>query len=182
MVKAQGRRGEVAAELHTDFPERFAERERIYALAPDGVRREMHLENSWPHLRYFVLKFGGVDSIGQAEALVGCELQIPAAERAPLEPGAAYVSDLVGCAVWARTRGSGSTEVGVVAGVQFGAGEAPLLVVRSGKKEFLVPFAAEYLLSLDLPGRRIEMRLPEGLLDVDAPLTEEEKIRQREKS
>lgn len=182
MVKTQGRRGEIAAELHTDFPERFAERERIYALAPDGTRFEMRLESSWPHLRYFVLKFRGVDCISQAEALVGCELQIPAAERAPLEPGAAYVSDLVGCAVWDMTRGSGSAEVGVVAGVQFGAGEAPLLVVRSGKKEFLVPFAAEYLLSLNLPERRIEMRLPEGLLDVDAPLTEEEKRRQREKN
>ena len=179
MVKAQGRRGEIAAELHTDFPERFAERERIYALAPEGMRREMRLESSWPHLRYFVLKFRGVDSISQAEALVGCELQIPAAERAPLEPGAAYVSDLVGCAVWDMTGGPGSAEVGVVADVQFGAGEAPLLVVRSGKKEFLLPFAAEYLLRLDVPGRRIEMRLPEGLLDVDAPLTEEEKRRQR---
>lgn len=179
MVKTQGRRGEVATELHTDFPERFAERERIYALAPDGMRREMRLESSWPHLRYFVLKFRGVDSITQAEALVGCELQIPAAERVALEPGAAYVSDLLGCAVWDMTRASGSAEVGLVAGVQFGAGEAPLLVVRSGKQEFLVPFAAEYLLSLDLPQRRIEMRLPEGLLQVDAPLTEEEKQRQR---
>ena len=181
MVKTQGRRGEVAAELHTDFPERFAQRERIYALAPDGIRREMRLENSWPHLRYFVLKFRGVDSISQAETLVGCELQVPAAERAPLEPGAAYVSDLVGCAVWDMTRGPGA-EVGAVADVQFGAGEAPLLVVRSGKKEFLIPFAAEYLRRLDLPGRRLEMALPEGLLDVDAPLTDEEKIRQRERS
>jgi 16S rRNA processing protein RimM len=72
--------------------------------------------------------------------------------------------------------------VGAVADVQFGAGEAPLLVVRSGKKEFLIPFAAEYLRRLDLPGRRLEMALPEGLLDVDAPLTDEEKRRQRGES
>ena len=68
-------------------------------------------------------------------------------------------------------------EPGVIA--QFGAGEAPLLVVRSGNTEFLVPFAAEYLRTVDLPGRRVEMALPEGLLEVDAPLTEEEKRRQR---
>lgn len=133
-------------------------------------------------MRYFVLKFRGVDSISQAEGLVGCELQIPAAERAPLEPGAAYVSDLVGCSVWDLTRGPESAAVGAVADVQFGAGEAPLLVVRSGKKEFLIPFAAEYLCRLDLPGRRLEMALPEGLLDVDAPLTDEEKRRQRGES
>lgn len=179
MVKTQGRRGEVAAELHTDFPERFAERERLYALESQGTRRELHLESSWPHLGHYVLKFRGVDSISQAEALVGCELQIPAAERAPLQPGAAYVSDLVGCAVWDLSAGGSGTEIGALAGVQFGAGEAPLLVVRSGNKEFLIPFAGEYLQRMDLPGRRIELRLPAGMLELDAPLTEEEKRRQR---
>lgn len=180
MVKTQGRRGEVAVELHTDFPERFPERERLYALAPDGTRRELHLEDSWPHLGHYVLKFRGVDSISAAEVLVGCEVQIPASERMPLQPGAVYVSDLVGCSVCDMAQNG--TELGAVADVQFGAGEAPLLVVRSGNKDFLIPFAAEYLVGMDLRARRIEMRLPQGLLEVDAPLTEEEKRRQREKS
>ena len=182
MVKTQGRRGEVATELHTDFPERFAERRRIYALHPSGTRRELRLEDFWPHRGQFVLKFRGVDSISEAEQLVGCELQIPASERAPLEPGTAYVSELVGCAVWNVRSAQGEAEVGMIADVQFGAGEAPLLVVRSGRGEFLIPFAAEYLRNVDLPGRRLEMALPEGLLEVDAPLTEEEKRRQREKA
>jgi 16S rRNA processing protein RimM len=181
VVKTQGRQGEVAAELHTDFPERFAERQRIYALQHGETRRQLQLENFWPHLGRIVLKFRGVDSISEAEQLVGCELQIPAADRAPLEPGSAYVSDLAGCTVW-DAREEPPQAVGVIADVQFGAGEAPLLVVRSEKKEFLIPFAAEYLQSLDLPARRVEMRLPEGLLDVDAPLTEEEKRRQRGES
>lgn len=178
MLKTQGRRGEVAVELHTDFPERFAERRQIYALESEGKRRQLQLEDFWPHLGYFILKFGGVDSISDAEHLVGCELQIPAAERTPLEPGAAYVSDLVGCTLWDMAA-SHSTEVGAITGVQFGAGEAPLLVVRSGNKELLIPFASEYIRMIDLPGRRIEMALPEGLLEVDAPLTEEEKKRQQ---
>lgn len=181
MLKTQGRRGEVAVELHTDFPERFAERRQIYALEAEGKRRQLQLEDFWPHLGYFILKFGGVDSISDAEHLVGCELQIPAAERTPLEPGAAYVSDLVGCTLWDMAAGH-STEVGAITGVQFGAGEAPLLVVRSGNKEFLIPFASEYIRTVDLPGRRLEMALPEGLLEVDAPLTEEEKKRQRGES
>jgi 16S rRNA processing protein RimM len=182
VLKTQGRRGEVAAELHTDFPERFAERRQIYALQPGGTRRQLRLENFWPHLGHLVLKFGGVDSISDAEQLVGCELQIPAAERASLEPGSAYVSDLVGCTLWDIRAGQAGTAIGAIADVQFGAGEAPLLVVRSGTKEYLIPFAGEYLRTLDLPGRRLEMVLPEGLLQVDAPLTEEEKRRQREKS
>ncbi len=143
-----------------------------------GTRRLLQLDNFWQHLGRLVLKFQGVDSITEAEQLVGCELQIPAADRAPLAPGSAYVSDLAGCTVW-DAKHEPPQAVGVIADVQFGAGEAPLLVVRSKKKEFLIPFAAEYLQSLDLPARRVEMRLPEGLLDVDAPLTEEEKRRQR---
>ena len=182
MLKTQGRRGEVAVELHTDFSERFAERRQIYALEPEGRRRELQLEDFWPHLGYFILKFRGVDSISDAEHLVGCELQIPAAERTPLEPGAAYVSDLVGCTLWDVAAAGQATEIGNVAGVQFGAGEAPLLIVRSGNKEFLIPFAAAYLRGIDLPGHRVEMELPEGLLEVDAPLTEEEKKRQRGES
>jgi 16S rRNA processing protein RimM len=123
-----------------------------------------------------------VDSISEAERLVGCELQIPAAARAPLEHGAAYVGDLVGCGVWNVGSGGEAAEIGSIAGVQFGAGEAPLLIVRSGQKEFLIPFAAEYLQSMDVRAKRLEMRLPEGLLEVDAPLTDEEKRRQQGKS
>ena len=62
--------------------------------------------------------------------------------------------------------------------VQFGAGEAPLLVIEQGKREILVPYAAEYLKRVDVVAKRIEMVLPEGMLQLDAPLTAEEKQRQ----
>jgi len=172
----QGRRGEVAAELHTSFPERFAERHELSGLAKDGSRCELQLEEHWFHKGHVVLKFAGVESISDAERLAGIELQIPAEQRAELEAGEAYVSDLVGCEV--VNRGS---VVGVVADVQFGAGEAPLLVVRTktGEQEFLVPYAEAFLKKADLPARRIEFELPEGLLEVQSSLTEEEKQRQK---
>ncbi len=85
----------------------------------------MQLEEHWFHKGHVVLKFAGVESISDAERLAGMELQIPAEQRAELEAGEAYVSDLVGCEV--VNRGS---LVGAVADVQFGAGEAPLLVVK----------------------------------------------------
>jgi len=77
VVKTQGRNGEVAAELHTDFPEKFAERKKLFALDADGKRRELRLESHWLHKAYVVLKFSGVDSIDDAETLVGCEIQVP---------------------------------------------------------------------------------------------------------
>ncbi len=181
VVKTQGRRGEVAAELHTDFPERFAERRRLFALDERGDRRELQLEEFWPHQGRMVLKFAGVDTISDAETLIGSEIQIPLNERAELEPGASYISDLVGCVVTVAGE-EGPHELGRIEDVQFGAGEAPLLTVRAGKKEYFLPFAAAYLKSVDTQARRIEMALPEGMLDLDAPLSAEEKREQQKGS
>jgi len=86
----------------------------------------------------------------------------------------------VGC-VLVDVSGEGGTgrEVGTVADVNSSAGEAPLLVVRgANNKEFLVPFAQAFVRKLDLSARRIEMALPEGMLELDAPLSQEEKGRQ----
>ncbi len=173
VVRSQGRRGELIAELLTDFPERFAERRRLFALDAAG-RRELRLESHWLHKGRVVLKFRGVDSIEQAQALAGCELQIPREERAPLPRDAAYVSDLVGCAVFDRGKRLGS-----ITGVEFGAGEAPLLAVQSEAGEHLIPFAAEYVESVDVELRRVSLRLPPGMLELDSPLSEEEKLEQR---
>jgi 16S rRNA processing protein RimM len=184
VAKTQGRFGEVAVEVHSDAPERFAPGVRLFALANDGTRRQLQIEELWPHKGMLVLKFAGVDSISDAEALVRCELQVPAAERAQLEAGWTYVSDLVGCTVF-----DGGCEVGKITGVEFGAGEAPLLVVKTGaggsakEREYEIPFAEAYLQSVDPAKKQVRMALPEGMLDVNAPLTAEEKQeQQRERS
>ena len=176
VVKTQGRRGEVAAELFTDFPERFEQRRKLSALMPKGERRELALEEFWPHKGRVVLKFQGVDSISDAEMLIGAQIQIRREERAELEPGAAFIADLVGCVLEDVRTG---TDVGIIDGVATGAGEAPLLVVNAGTKEILVPFAAEYLRLMDVTGRKkLVMELPEGMLELDKPLTAEEKEEQ----
>lgn len=190
VVKTQGRIGEVAATLLTDFPERFATRKKLFALseakskgAGSAVvvqRRELQLEEHWFHKGMVVFKFAGVDSITDAETLIGSEIQIPRSERAELTDGEIYVSDLVGCTVTDAGR-----EIGQVRDVQFSGGEAPLLVVRGkavqGEKEYLVPFASAYLESVDIERKRLNMKLPEGMLELDAPLTAEEKDRQHKK-
>jgi 16S rRNA processing protein RimM len=176
VLKTQGRRGEVATELYSDVPERFQQGMRLWALSKDGEepRRELKIEELWPHKGYLVLKFEGIGSISEAEALVGCELQVPARERSKLEPGWAYVSDLVGCAAF-----DGDREIGQVRDVQFGAGEAPLLIVKAGSNEYEIPYAEAYLKSADFEHKKIYMILPEGMLELNAPLTAEEKEQQR---
>ena len=176
MVKTQGRRGEVAVEILSDVPGRFTVGMRLLALPrePDGRRREMEVEELWPHKGLVVLKFVGVNSISDAEALVGCELQVPRNQRSELEAGWNYVSDLVGCSVLDRGR-----EIGRIEDVQFGAGEAPLLIVRDAAARLLeLPFAEAYLDSVDVERKQVRMKLPEGLLEVNAPLTSEEKQEQ----
>jgi 16S rRNA processing protein RimM len=145
----------------------------LSSLAEDGTRRELKIEEFWPHKGQLVLKFAGIDSISDAELLIGSELQIPAEERARLEAGWTYISDLVGCTVF-----DGEREVGKLEDVQFGAGEAPLLLVKSGSATYEIPFAVAYLKKVDPAAKRIEMALPEGLLEVNAPLTPEEKKQQ----
>jgi len=180
VVKTQGRRGEVAVQVHSDVPERFAAGMRLLALVVSPLetkhlRRELQVEDLWPHKGMLVLKFVGVDSISDAEVLVGAELQIPRSQRAELEAGWTYVSDLVGCVVFDHGR-----EVGRIEDVQFGAGEAPLLIVTSeaGKKSD-VPFAEAYLEAVDVAHRQVRMNLPEGMLEINAPVTADEKQEQK---
>jgi len=149
---------------------------RLWALPKDGdgPRRELRIEELWPHKGHLVLKFEGVDSISDAETLIGCELQVPASERSKLEQGWVYVSDLVGCDVF-----DGDREIGQVRDVQFGAGEAPLLIVKAGANQYEIPYAEAYLKSTDPEHRKIVMTLPEGMLELNAPMTAEEKEHQK---
>lgn len=146
---------------------------RLFALGKTGDRAELKVEDLWPHKGSLILKFTGVDSMSAAELLVGCELQVPRSQRAKLDPGWTYTSDLIGCSIF-----DNGHDIGVVDDVKFGAGEAPLLIVKAKAQRYEIPFAEAYLKQVDVSGRRIEMSLPDGLLEVNAPLSEEEKQQQ----
>jgi len=174
--KTQGRKGEVLAEILTDFPEKFAERKRVCLLTAAGMpgesAREAGLENFWlyksGHTREVVLHFAGVNSITEAEALRGLIVAIPRAERVPLAGDEVYVGDLIGCEL-IDVSAESERRVGVIEDVDRDAGPVALLVVRGeASDEILVPFAKSYLRRVDLEGKRVEMALPEGLVEVQA--------------
>lgn len=181
LIRPHGRKGELVAELLTDFPERFHQRKRVFLIPPERVGtspREVRLENFWFLRSRIILRFQGIDSINDAEPLRGYTVAIPHAERAPLEHGAVYVGDLVGCSVFDLNRGG--VEIGQITDVDRWSSSSELLVLRRPglrmpAAEALIPFVRDYLVLLDIAARRIEMRLPQGLLDINAPLTEEEK-------
>jgi 16S rRNA processing protein RimM len=175
--KPQGRKGEVLAEILTDFPEKFAERTRIWLLSAAGLpgesAREAALENSWlyksGHTGDVVLHFAGVDSITEAEALRGLVVAVPRTERVPLPDDEVYVGDLIGCQL-VDTSPQPARTIGLIEDVDRDAGPVALLVVRGeASDEILVPFAKAYLRRIDLENKRVEMTLPEGLIEVQIP-------------
>lgn len=184
LIRPHGRRGELVADVLTDFPERFHSRPRLFLIPPDRVGtspREMTLEDFWFFRSRIVLKFQGIDSINEAEGLRGFGVAIPSDQRAPLARGDVYAGDLVGCLVCDLNR---DALVGEIVDIDRGSSSTDLLVVRrpgvaQPEAEVLIPFVNDYLVRIDLENRLVEMRLPEGLLDINAPLTEEEKGEQR---
>jgi 16S rRNA processing protein RimM len=181
--RPQGRRGEVFAEILTDFPEKFAERRQLW-LVHDSVAGErarissrtasslspqsVQLKNHWPHKGGVVLHFAGVETISDAEKLAGLIVAIPREQRAALTEDVVYIADLVGCTLVDVANPDAPVLVGDIEDVERDAGPVPILMVRGKKGEVLIPFAKDYLRRIDLEGKRVEMALPEGLVDLNA--------------
>jgi 16S rRNA processing protein RimM len=181
LLRPQGRKGEVLAELFTDFPERFEDQRRVFLAAPgfDGEQaeaRSAEVVSFWlPVGRNegrVVLQFSGIDTISDAESIAGRDVIVPREERLPLDEESVYINELIGCTVY-----DGATRVGIVEDVQFAMSAdggrrlddaAPLLVLTSRDSgEILIPFAKAFLVAVKTEAKRIEMTLPKGLVEVN---------------
>lgn len=162
VARAQGRKGEVAVNSLTDFPERFRKLVRVFT-EDDGNTRVLSVEWVREQGGRPIVKFEGVSGIGEAEKLSGRELRILESELEPLPQGSHYLFRVRGCTVWDRRRGY----VGVVEDVM-STGGTDLLVVRNpvgdGRNELLIPFCEEICNVVDTQGHRVDVDLPEGLV------------------
>jgi 16S rRNA processing protein RimM len=176
--RPQGRKGEVYADILTDFPEKFDERRRLWLVAGEAAARtpagrpglplEVELAAHWLHKGGVVLHFLGIDSISAAESLAGLAVAIPLEQRVPLAEDEVYIGDLIGCLLF-DVAGAEPRLVGEIEDVDRAAGPVALLVVKGALGEVLIPFAKSYVRRIDLVARRVEMALPEGLVDLNAP-------------
>lgn len=169
VLRPHGRRGEVACEILTDFPDRLTHLTAAQLWDGNAEPRHVDVRSCWLSLGrggQAILHFAGSDSISDAEKLVGLEVQIPLEDRMSLPSGSYYVSDLIGCEV----RNPEGGTIGRVADVQF-TGEAvagtPILVLDSPRGEVLIPLAQEICVAIDVSSRQIEVTPPEGLLDLN---------------
>jgi 16S rRNA processing protein RimM len=168
-VRPHGVRGEVAAEILTDFPERLTRLSSVELWDGRGAPRRVAVSKCWlSHSRggQAIFHFAQCDSVDAAKKLVGLEVQVPLADRVKLPDGSYYISDLVGCAV----REKDGAEVGRVRDVEIHGDEisgTPNLVVDTARGELLIPLAQEICVDVDTAARRIEVVLPEGLRDLN---------------
>ena len=165
IVRPQGRRGEVTAEILTDFPERFRSLRRVFLERPGGTPEATRVEDAWLHKGRIVLKFSGVDSISGAEALRGLHVLIRREERIPLGEARYYVWELEGCRV-VLGRDDPPKEIGTVSSVE-PTGGVDLLHVATPRGEVLIPLAQDICTRIDPEAKTILIDPPEDLLELN---------------
>ncbi len=159
IARPRGTKGEVVADLLTDFPERFEELKLVSAMMPDASRRQLTIEDHWLQSGRIVLKFAGVDSIEAAEQLRDSEICVPQNEAVELGRDEYFDWQLVGCRVELI---SGDTIGNVSDIMRTGGGE---ILVVMGSKEFLIPFVGSICVEVDIDDKVIKVDPPEGLLE-----------------
>ena len=160
IAKTRGLRGELIADVLTDFPERFDDLERVFAVGENGKSAELNLEKFWFQNGRVVLKFAGFDTIETAETLRGYEICVPESEAVTLEEGEFFDWELIDCAVETIE----GEKIGRVKEVMR-TGGTEILVVEGAEKEFLIPFAASVCTEVDIENKLIRVDAPEGLLE-----------------
>ena len=161
-VKTRGLKGEIVAELLTDFPERFDGLKELTAIAPANRVFQLKLERHWFQGPRIVLKFSGYDTPEAAQALVGCELAVPESERVELLEDEFYDWELAGCRV--------ETVSGEMLGharevLHIGPNDILVVARETGGHEYLIPFVAAICVEVNLADKLIRVDPPEGLLE-----------------
>jgi 16S rRNA processing protein RimM len=162
VLAAHGIRGEVAVEVLSDVPGRFAPGAILLLSLPasDSSPLPLTVETVRPHRGHLLVRFAGVDDRDHALTLRGGVLEVPAAEVPPAPPDGYYWFELEGCRCFDREHG----ELGRVEEVLEGGGGV-LLRVAGPRGELLLPFVDAFLAAVDVADRRIDWTLPAGLVE-----------------
>lgn len=158
--RAHGVRGEVLVEVLSDIPHRFRAGADIQVADRFGKRRTMTIDSASGATRLLRLKFRGVEDRDAAAVLRGARLEV-ARDEVPAAPeGSYYFFELVGCSCADEKVGRLGRVTDVIED-----GGGLLLQIESPRGELLVPFVRSYLRRVDIADRRIELSLPEGLVE-----------------
>jgi 16S rRNA processing protein RimM len=181
ILRPRGNKGEVIAELFTDFPARLSQVKEIFLRKEEGAPARTGLQNFWldqNHPGMGVFHLAGCRTISDAEKWRGYDVLLPLEARVALPAGQYFVTDLIGCTVFVQGAAESKLAspacameevprvLGTVRDVFF-PGESvagtPLLQVETADGELLVPLAEDICRKIEVTARRIEVKLPEGL-------------------
>jgi 16S rRNA processing protein RimM len=159
--KTRGNRGEITAFSFSSKPERFEALKEVSLASADGRSFDkLRVESTWFHQGVLIFKFEGVDTISDAERLAGAEVRVPIEERAPLDAGEFFESDLIGCEV---VDGATGATLGRVTALRESGGPGLLEVDH----DWLIPFARAICTEIDPARKRIAVQLPPGLRELN---------------
>lgn len=154
-------KGEILAKLDTDSPKTYLNIDSLFIETPKGlvpyfiVRSQLHKSSL---LR---LKFEGVDSESEAEALLKKELFLPLKMLPPLEGNQFYYHEIIGFSAIDQF----DLPIGIIKSVN-DSGPQPLFVIDAEGTEILIPVHDNFIRELDRVEKKISLDLPEGLLDI----------------
>jgi 16S rRNA processing protein RimM len=160
IVRTRGLKGEVVAEILTDFPERFELLEDVTAIRNGSERLDLKIEKFWFQNGRVILKFEDYNSIETAETLRDREICVPESDAVELEDDEFYDWELEGC----KVETIDGMEIGSVRELMR-TGGTELLVIQGDTKEFLIPFAEAICIEVDVENKLIKIDPPEGLLE-----------------
>lgn len=160
--RAHGVHGQVAVVPRTDDPDgRFASGAQL--ITDPAPRGPLTVDAHVWHSGRLLVTFAGCRSRDQADALHGTVLFVDASDDPPLDdPDEFYDAQLVGL----RAETGTGLVLGTVTEVVHTGGQDLLAVGRQGGGELLVPFVAQIVPTVDLPGGRLVVHPPEGLLEL----------------
>ncbi|HXM93204.1 MAG TPA: hypothetical protein VOA64_02950 [Candidatus Dormibacteraeota bacterium] len=189
ILRPRGNKGEVAAEILTDFPERLTKLTEVFvgraeSSATEGgtetVPRRIGVQCCWlsqNHRGQAVFHFAGVTSINEAERFRGLDVLLPFEQRVTLPAGQHFAADLIGCSIFEHPSSPSASSspcslseapgfLGIVRDVQFigdNISGTPLLEVETSQGELLIPLADDICTRIDTTAHRIDVKLPDGL-------------------
>lgn len=165
VLRPHGVRGEVVVEVLSDVPGRLAPGRSLkasWAGRPARTPREVLVESYRPHKTGALVRFAGAEDRDQAEELRDALLDVDRSEVPAAPEGTYYWYQLLGC----RCRVDGEDLGEVTDLVEDGGGL--LLVVSKDGRQVPIPFVQSFLKEVDVERGRIELDLPEGLLEACA--------------
>ncbi|GAC1621914.1 MAG: ribosome maturation factor RimM [Candidatus Acidiferrum sp.] len=185
LLRPRGNKGELAALILTDFPERLTRLSEVHLSDGKGQPRPAVVKRCWlsqNHKGQAVFHFAGCDSINDAEKFRGLDVQIPFEQRVKLPENVYFIADLKGCSVFEISANASALAspassalvvpalLGVIRDVETpgeGVSGTPMLVVETASGELLIPLAVDICTRIDTTARRVEVTLPEGLRELN---------------